>query len=181
MSSWTSLMPTAWPAKTVLKLIFFFAQTVGAATRDHDGFIVEGIVDVRQAGVGARRRLVDLRGTLHVQGLVRPLVVEDLDELVEPSLLLQKIGSRRLGGFSLQGQMHALMAAVLLRMTRLDPFNANTQPEPPDRQVAHVKQGMGGSEGHAVVAADGWRQGAALNKPLQHSESLAFPGRRKGS
>src|SRR6267143_473779 len=125
MSSWTSLMPTAWPAKTVLKLIFFLPKTDAAATRDHDGFIVEWIVDVRQSGVPALGRLVDLRRALHVQGLVRTLVVEDLDEVVEPSLLLQKIGSRRLGGFSLQGQMHALMAAVLLRMTRLDPFNAN--------------------------------------------------------
>src|SRR2546430_493778 len=106
--------------------------------------------------------------------------VEDLDELVEPSLLLQKIGSRRLGGFSLQGQMHALMAAGLLRMTRLDPFNANTEPEPPDRKFAQVKQGMGGSEGHAVVAADVGRQAALLKKPLKHSESIVFPGRRKG-
>src|SRR5260370_19651285 len=123
--------------------------------------------------------LVYLRRELQDQILVSKLVVEDLDELVEPSLLLQKIGSRRLGGFCLQGQMHALMAAVLLRMTRLDPFNANTEPEPPDRKFAQVKQGMGRSEGHAVVAADAGRQAALLKKPLKHSESVVFPGRRK--
>src|SRR5260370_40984332 len=123
--------------------------------------------------------LVYLRRELHVQGLVRTLVVEDLHELVEPSLLLQKIGSRRLGGFSLQGQMHALMAAVLLRMTRLDPFNANTEPEPPDRKFAQVKQGVGRSEGHAVVAADAGREGALLKKPLKHRERICFSGRRK--
>jgi hypothetical protein len=33
-------MPTACPAKTVLKLIFFLAQTDAAATRDYDGLIV---------------------------------------------------------------------------------------------------------------------------------------------
>ena len=99
---------------------------------------------------------------------MRPLVVEDLDKLVEPGLLLKKIGSRRFSGFFLQGQMHALMATVLLRMTRLDPFNANTEPEPPDRKFAQVKQGMGGSEGHTVVAADVGRQAALLKKPLKH-------------
>src|SRR5258708_34344805 len=75
--------------------------------------------------------------------------------------------------------MHALMAAVLLRMTRLDPFNANTEPEPPDRKFAQVKQGMGGSEGHAVVAADTDRQAALLKQPLKHSESIVFPRNRQ--
>jgi hypothetical protein len=65
-------------------------------------------------------------------------------------------------------------------MTRLDPFNANTEPEPPDRKFAQVKQGMGRSEGHSVVAADVGRQAALLKKPLKHSESVVFPGRRKG-
>src|SRR6202040_1792136 len=102
-------------------------QTDAAATRGPNGFIVEGIVEVRQSGVHALGRLVDLRRALHVQGFVRTLVVEDLDELVEPSLLLQKVSTRGLGGFFLQGQMHALMAAVLLRMTRLEAFNPNTE------------------------------------------------------
>src|SRR5258708_36043742 len=75
--------------------------------------------------------------------------------------------------------MHALMAAVLLRMTRLDPFNANTEPEPPHGQLAQVEQRMGRSEGHAVVAANASRQAALLKKPLKHSESVVFPGRRK--
>ena len=83
--------------KDLAEIDFLLAQTDTPATGDHDGFIVEGIVDVRQSGVHALGRLVDLGRTFHVQGFVRTLVVEDLDELVEPSLLLQKIGSRRLG------------------------------------------------------------------------------------
>src|SRR5260370_33120136 len=75
--------------------------------------------------------------------------------------------------------MDAVMAAVLLRMTRLDPFNANTEPEPPDRKFAQVKQGVGRSEGHAVVAAAAGRQAALLKKPLKHSASVLFSGRRK--
>jgi hypothetical protein len=43
--------------------------------------------------------LVDLGRALHVQSFVRTLVVEDLDKLIEPGLLLQEIRSRRLGGF----------------------------------------------------------------------------------
>jgi hypothetical protein len=50
---------------------------------------------------------------------VRTFVVEDLDELVEPSLLLQKIPSGQLSGLFLQCEMHAFVAAVLLRVTRL--------------------------------------------------------------
>src|ERR1700747_136171 len=75
--------------------------------------------------------------------------------------------------------MHAFMAAVLLRMPRVDAFNADSPAPPPDRELAPVKQGMGGSEGHAVVAADVGRQAALLKKPLKHSESIVFPGRRK--
>src|SRR5437879_6309009 len=121
-----------------------------------------------------------LRWILHVQSFVGTFVVEDLHELVEARLLLKKIAGRRLGGLFLQGQMHALMAAVLLGVARLNPLDANTEPEPPDRELAQIKQGVRGSEGHAVIAADvGW-QAALLKKPLKHSESVVFPGRRKG-
>jgi hypothetical protein len=50
--------------KDLAEIDLLLAQTDAPATGDHDGFIVEGLVDVRQAGVGTRGRLVDLRGTL---------------------------------------------------------------------------------------------------------------------
>ena len=37
-----------------------------------------------------------------------------------------------------------------------------------------------GSEGHTVIAADVGGQAALFKKPLKHSESVLFPGRRKG-
>jgi len=114
---------------------FFVSQTNATASGDHDGFIV-GIVDVGQPLVGTCGRLIDLCWALHVQRFVRTLVVEDLHELVEPRLLLQKVGSRGLGGFFFQGQMRALMAAVLLGVARLNPLAANTEPEPPDRECS---------------------------------------------
>lgn len=59
---------------------FLLADTDVAATSDHDGFVVEGIVDVGQSGVDALGRLVDLRRTFHVQSFVRALVVAQVDD-----------------------------------------------------------------------------------------------------
>ncbi len=50
--------------------------------------------------------------------------------------------------------MHAFMAAILLRMAGFDPFDANPEPEPPDRELAQVEQGMRGSQGNVVIAGD---------------------------
>src|SRR5467141_2028714 len=75
--------------------------------------------------------------------------------------------------------MHALMTAVLLRMARLDALNANAQPEPPDRELAQVEERVGGSEGHAIIAADVGRQAALLKKPLKHGKRVVFYGARK--
>ena len=43
----------------------------------------------------------------------------------------------------------------MLRMSGLDPFNGNSKPEPPDREFGEVEQGIGRSEGHTIVRADG--------------------------
>jgi hypothetical protein len=40
--------------KGLAEIDFLASQTDAAATGDHDGFVVEGIVDVRQSGVGTR-------------------------------------------------------------------------------------------------------------------------------
>src|ERR1700674_882365 len=72
--------------------------------------------------------------------------------------------------------MHAFMAAVWLRMARLDAFNANPQPEPPDREFAQVKQGVCGGEGNAVIATNVRRQAALFKKPLKHGKGIVFFG-----
>jgi hypothetical protein len=56
---------------------------------------------------------------------VRPFVVELLEKLVEFALLLQAVHSRRSSGFVFEREMHALMPAVLLRMTGLDAFDGD--------------------------------------------------------
>jgi hypothetical protein len=59
-----------------------------AALRDGDGAVVEGVFDLAQAGIGPRRRAVELSRVLHVQRLMRPIMVEALNEVIELRLLL---------------------------------------------------------------------------------------------
>ena len=69
---------------------------------------------------------------------MRALVVEDLAELVEPTLLRSLIGCRRIGGFLLEGQVHSLVATVLIRSTRLDVLRLDPrldQPRPGSRPI----------------------------------------------
>jgi hypothetical protein len=47
----------------------------------------------------------------------------------------QEVAASRLGGLHLQGQMHALVAAVLLRATGLDALDLDSEPEPPDGEL----------------------------------------------
>src|SRR5215469_5448625 len=72
--------------------------------------------------------------------------------------------------------MHPLMAAVLLRMARADPFDSNPQAQPPDRQLAQVEQGMGGSERNPVVATDVGRQTAFFKQSLKDRKGEVFAG-----
>jgi hypothetical protein len=65
---------------------FLSAETNAATVCDDDG-AVKRVVDVRQYGVPSRRRLTNLCRTFHVQGFVRSLVLEDLDEIIEAYLL----------------------------------------------------------------------------------------------
>ncbi len=67
------------------------------------------------------------------------LAVKNFHEVIEAGLLLKEVGSGRLGGFFFQGKMHAFMTAILLRMTRLDAFDANAQAKPPDGELAQTK------------------------------------------
>jgi hypothetical protein len=55
---------------------------------------------------------------------MRPLVVVNPDKGVEALLLLQEVEGGGLGGFLLQRQVHALVAAVLLRVAGLDALQA---------------------------------------------------------
>ena len=64
-------------------------------------------------------------------------------------------------------------------MTGLDAFYANPQPEPPDSKLAQVEQGVGRSEGNAVIAANVIGKATLLEKPFKHGKSIVFAGRGK--
>jgi hypothetical protein len=76
--------------------------------------------------------------------------------------------------------MHALVTTILLGMAWLDSFNADTEPEPPDREFAQVEQGVSGSERTTVVATDVAGQAALLKKPFKHGESVVLLGGGQG-
>ena len=66
------------------------------------------------------------RYLLACEGLMGPLVVVNLDEVIETFLLLQEVECGRLGSFLLQSEMHALVAAVLLWIAWLDALQLDT-------------------------------------------------------
>jgi hypothetical protein len=109
-----------------------------------------------------------------------PLVVVAIDEVVELGLLLQEVAGGRFGGLRLERQMHALVAAVLLRMARLDAFDRNPEPEPPDREFGQVEERIGACKGHAVVGADGVWQTELLEDILENSEGVDLLGALQG-
>jgi len=86
------------------------------ASGDGDGLVVERVFELAQTIVGSGRARIALGGAMHVEGLVWPRVVIDVDEMVEAGLLLQEIGACGFSGFLLEREMHALVAAILLRM-----------------------------------------------------------------
>src|SRR5262249_29471538 len=76
--------------------------------------------------------------------------------------------------------MHAFMAAVLLRVTWLDPFDLDAEPEPPHRELAQAVESVRASEGNAVVGADGLGQAELLEHGLEHREGVGFLGGGEG-
>jgi len=79
-----------------------------------------GIFEVWQAVVGSWRGCIEFGRASHGERLMRAFAVELAHEGIERGLLLQSIEARRASSLLLQGQMHALMASILLRMAGLD-------------------------------------------------------------
>ena len=103
-------------------------QARTSAASDHDGAVVERVVRLRDASIGARGSRVYLGRAFHGESFMGSFVIEFLHEDVELGLLLQDVGARRASGFRLQGEMHAFMTAVLLGMAGADPLNYRVRP-----------------------------------------------------
>src|SRR5260370_12494404 len=70
--------------------------------------------------------------------------------------------------------MNASMAAVLLRMARLDSLDGNAEPQPPNSESAQVEETIGRGEEHAIVGTNGLRQAAFLKQALKGSKNALF-------
>ncbi len=150
------------------------------AGRHENLLVVEGVGQLRQAAIGPRSRGVELPGALHIEGLVGPFAVEFMDECVEASLLLQDVATCWAGGLLLEGQVHALVAPVLLGAARLDALDGDAQPEPPHGELGEVVEAVGAGEGQAVVGADGRGQAALAEELPAGLEGALFLGGFKG-
>ena len=64
---------------------------------------------------------------------MRAIVIELVSEEIETPLLSSGIVCWGLGGFVLERFVHALMPAILLRLTGFDEFGAHTELDPPNR------------------------------------------------
>src|ERR1043166_5751946 len=90
------------------------------------------------------------------------------------------LAAGRPGSFQLQGEVHALVATVLLRVTWLDPFDLDAEPEPPHRELAEAIESVWACKGNAVVGADGLGQAELLEHGLKYREGVGFLGGGEG-
>lgn len=80
----------------------FSVQADSSTEGDVDRVVVKRIDELRQALIGSCGRAVDFRRTFHAKALVRTIVVELFDEMVELALLLKTIETRRACRFLLE-------------------------------------------------------------------------------
>jgi len=76
--------------------------------------------------------------------------------------------------------MHALVAAVLLWVARLDALDGDAEPQPPHRKFGEIKEAVRTSERHAIVGPDRLGQATLLEELLEGSDSKVLAGRFKG-
>src|SRR5690242_1848399 len=108
---------------------------------------------------------------------MRALGVELAQEGIEAFLLLQAVGAWRPSRLLFEGEMHAFVPTVLLRMAWLDALDGNAKPEPPDRKLRQIEQGIGTGKGDAVIRANGTRQPAFMEQALEDGNGRVFAGR----
>ncbi len=107
---------------------------------------------------------------------MRALGVELFAEEIEALLLLDLIACGRPCGLSLQGQVHALVASVLLRIAGLDAFDGDAEAEPPDGKPREIEEAVGRGEGNTIVGADGGGETAFAEETFEGGHDGVFAG-----
>ena len=59
-------------------------------------------------------------------------------------------------------------------MTGTNAFDADAEPQPPDRELGEIEQTVGRSEGNTVVGTDGQRQTPFFEKTLKGNKGGVF-------
>src|SRR6516162_2294269 len=116
--------------------------------------------------IGARRRLVQRTRRPLSQRLVRPLIVVDRAEGVEPLLLAWQTGGWRRCRLLLERAVHPLVPPILLRLARHDPLGPDAQFDPPHRQPRQSADARRG-KGRTVIRTDRQRQAVLLERRLE--------------
>src|SRR5690606_24800808 len=107
---------------------------------------------------------------------MRPLGVVNPREVIEALLLLEEVEGGWSGSLLLEGEVHALVAAVLLRVARLDALDRDAEPEPPHREPGQSEQGIAGGNGRTVVGADCRGQAELLEGAFEDGEGEVGTG-----
>src|SRR4051794_29361887 len=90
----------------------------------------------------------------HLEGLMRPFVIELLPKFIKALLLLKKASTCRARRLLLEGQVHPLVSAVLFGMAWLDSLELNSEAHPPDGKLTEAKESTR-SEGRPVIRSHG--------------------------
>src|SRR5580693_3103615 len=164
-----SAIPTGSPISASLRKIILAAPADLAIAAD----LAHGVIGIVPRlldliGIGPRRRPVMARRRHLAERLVRPIIVEVVAKTVKPHLLLGRRGGRRARGLRLEGGVHALVPAILLRRARLDPLQANAEFDPMHRQPGQAARAAARGKRRAIVAADGARQTQLAKRLVDH-------------
>src|SRR4029078_1559153 len=73
-----------------------------------------------------------------------------------------------------QGEMHALMAAVLLGMPGFDAFDGDAEPQPPDPELGQGEQSTGTGKRNAVVGPNSCGQATLAKQTFKCGASELF-------
>src|SRR5208282_865077 len=123
----------------------------------------------------SRGRLIDRPRRLHLERFMWTNLVVFLAKDVQGPLLLSSIPRGRLCGLLLQRAMHALVAPVLLRMSRSNALRGDPQLDPPHRQPRQPRHGRG-RKGRPVIGADRFRHSVLAKSGLKDGLHLGSVG-----
>ena len=130
--------------------------------------MVDRIVGLAQHAVpAAGRGAIALGGGGVAEPLVRALLVIDALKGAEAVELLAQAHGRRRGGVLEQGQMHALVSSVLLRLAGRDPLRLNPGLDHQNRKARQPSDADRG-ERRTVVGAQPERQAEFAERGVEH-------------